>query len=582
MANIDKVSVKNTVYNIVSPAVVSDYIEVIGGACTKPDGYVEDEVILAKQNDVQLLFKATQDIAFGANIVENTNCVRTTLEEVLKNAGGGGGASSADQVSYDNSDTGLEAENVQEAVDELATNAGTASSQIQTLTQQANALTQQANAMVNVYGSKNILQNNLVSMSQDGVNFVVNEDKSITIDTNGQTVSVEQNGVAICHFVSEFSGDFILSYGNATLPSELRLMMEDATVHEWAIAPQTVSMVKGHTYWVWIIYNAGLNIAQASAKTIFPMLRDARIINGYYEPYSMTNQQLTPIAQAVSNRNLLDNPWFTVNQRGASSYSTNGGYTVDRWRNWSTEGEVITVNSDNSLTLTKSATDKTFNITQVIEESVGELLVGKTVTLSAMLGDGTVKSVSGIVEKSNSFVIRISIDDTTKASLDFYRYSDVWNARIISWAGGTSAPGSITIKAIKLELGSVSTLAMDTAPNYAEELLKCQRYFNRVKQNATISQIGIALPANTDVLRFIYQFPVEMRTIPIVSASANTDFYYSTNGDTTAMTDNPTSVTRQGGTTRDVGIGFTKTGAFTLGTPYVVAGKGYFDLSADL
>lgn len=134
MANIDKVSVKNTVYNIVSPAVVSDYIEVIGGACTKPDGYVEDEVILAKQNDVQLLFKATQDIAFGANIVENTNCVRTTLEEVLKNAGGGGGASSADQVSYDNSDSGLEAENVQEAVDELATNAGTASSQIQTLT----------------------------------------------------------------------------------------------------------------------------------------------------------------------------------------------------------------------------------------------------------------------------------------------------------------------------------------------------------------------------------------------------------------------------------------------------------------
>ena len=136
MANIDKVSVKNTVYNIVSPAVVSDYIEVIGGACTKPDGYEEDEVILAKQNDVQLLSKATQDIAFGANIVENTNCVRTTLEEVLKNAGGGG-ASSADQVSYDNSESGLEAENVQEAVDELATNAGTASSQIQTLTQKA-------------------------------------------------------------------------------------------------------------------------------------------------------------------------------------------------------------------------------------------------------------------------------------------------------------------------------------------------------------------------------------------------------------------------------------------------------------
>lgn len=37
--------------------------------------------------------------------------------------GGGGGASSADEVSYDNTDSGLEADNVQDAIDEVA-NAG--------------------------------------------------------------------------------------------------------------------------------------------------------------------------------------------------------------------------------------------------------------------------------------------------------------------------------------------------------------------------------------------------------------------------------------------------------------------------
>ena len=32
----------------------------------------------------------------------------------------------------------------------------------------------------------------------------------------------------------------------------------------------------------------------------------------------------------VSNPNLLDNPWFTVNQRGATAYTV-GAYGVDRW-----------------------------------------------------------------------------------------------------------------------------------------------------------------------------------------------------------------------------------------------------------
>ena len=266
MANIDKISVKNTVYNIVSPAVVSDYIEVIGGACTKPDGYEEDEVILAKLNDVQLLFKATQDIAFGANIVENTNCVRTTLEEVLKNAGGGGGASSADQVSYDNSDSGLEAENVQEAVDELATKAGTASSQIQTLTQKAY-----------------------------------------------QTDDATETALA--------SDDLVPFYDTS-----------------------------------------------ATAK----------------KKMSVANL----IGQTVSNPNLLDNPWFTVNQRGANSYSGNGIYTVDRWMFGGNNTPILTV-GNGYVTLSAGETGAKFSIiAQKPEESLRNSLQGKVITLSVLFNDG--------------------------------------------------------------------------------------------------------------------------------------------------------------------------------------------------
>lgn len=46
------------------------------------------------------------------------------LYAIAKNGGGGGGASSADEVSYDNTASGLNATNVQDAIDEMAQGGG--------------------------------------------------------------------------------------------------------------------------------------------------------------------------------------------------------------------------------------------------------------------------------------------------------------------------------------------------------------------------------------------------------------------------------------------------------------------------
>lgn len=66
-------------------------------------------------NDV--LFKATAQIAIGATIVPNTNCTGVT---VMSEMAAGGASPDASQVSYDNTSSGLTADDVQEAVDELA------------------------------------------------------------------------------------------------------------------------------------------------------------------------------------------------------------------------------------------------------------------------------------------------------------------------------------------------------------------------------------------------------------------------------------------------------------------------------
>lgn len=69
-------------------------------------------------NDV--LFKATAQITIGATIVPNTNCTGVTVMDELKNSGGAGTVTAA-SVTYDNTSSGLTADDVQEAIDEVVT-----------------------------------------------------------------------------------------------------------------------------------------------------------------------------------------------------------------------------------------------------------------------------------------------------------------------------------------------------------------------------------------------------------------------------------------------------------------------------
>jgi hypothetical protein len=185
----------------------------------------------------------------------------------------------------------------------------------------------------------------------------------------------------------------------------------------------------------------------------------------------MTNQQLTPYALSQSNPNLLDNPWFTVNQRGATSVTTTWTHFADRWR---TGNNAYNLVINNNKTITFKAGGKT-EINQAIEYDRFNL--GKVYTLSVMLSDGTIRSVSGIIEQKSQwtrlFAVKLSDTDDIWASIDV---DQIYVAASIY--ANVNLAADFTIKAMKLELGSVSTLAMDTAPNYTTELLKCQRYYH--------------------------------------------------------------------------------------------------------
>lgn len=199
---------------------------------------------------------------------------------------------------------------------------------------------------------------------------------------------------------------------------------------------------------------------------------------------------------AGSNRNLLDNQFFTINQRGFAGGST-AGYTVDRWKN--DNGSAITF-SDGVIGLPANTV-----FIQPIEPDLYAELVGKTVTLSVLYSDNTIASGTITVPSSGSTYAtgtpRLAMNGTNKR---FFCYPST----------------SISVKAFKLELGSVSTLANDAPPDYEEELLKCQRYFIRINAETAYGVIGTAyISAANNALMLLN---INMRARPTTVTTSGT------------------------------------------------------------
>lgn len=186
-----------------------------------------------------------------------------------------------------------------------------------------------------------------------------------------------------------------------------------------------------------------------------------------YVPYSMSNSEITKYRKTWSNPNLLDNAWFTVNQRGQSVYT--GSVTgLDRWLAQDGSGSCeVRPNNGYVELIPKNSGCLLRQITPLKKSDY----VGSTFTLSIMLKNGTVYSGSGIVTDASATTNFIDFEfESYSANL---RYNPTYqNGQFYININVTDTP--IQMKAVKLELGSVSTLANDVAPNYTEELLKCQ------------------------------------------------------------------------------------------------------------
>lgn len=202
------------------------------------------------------------------------------------------------------------------------------------------------------------------------------------------------------------------------------------------------------------------------------------------------------------NKNLLHNWDFRnpVNQRGQSSYTGSTDYCVDRWVRYA--NATVTVNSG-YITLAASTIIDSYLFQRM------EGLPNGVYTLSINI-DGDIKSTT------------LTWDGSTRAETTLVFGSKSINIGLTFDTGSPTffvlpkSVASYNIYAVKLEPGSISTLAYDPPADYGEELRKCQRYlFNAIDTPASGvgAALGTGVAVSTTEIRILLPIPAHMRPI---------------------------------------------------------------------
>lgn len=243
---------------------------------------------------------------------------------------------------------------------------------------------------------------------------------------------------------------------------------------------------------------AGKQVTELDALPSFTDTSLLPVHNGAGLKKGLLSQLANYLGTKFSNPNLLINPNFSINQRGASSYTS--GYTVDRWKisNATLNATTKTLSNPNSAS---------GNFLQSLENKPTGTF---TVTLNVASVTGTVKFLwqDGSTPKTGVAISK---------GVNTYTFT----ASSLTWVGIQIASGaSIQLDYMKLEEGSVATHFIE--PNKADELLKCQRYYEKMEVLIGRLVVNTSQNFSTSYKSKFYRvlngsYRAEKRTTPTIS-----------------------------------------------------------------
>lgn len=157
-------------------------------------------------------------------------------------------------------------------------------------------LGEEINAIVNAYGAKNLLPKATKGDSYYGGTFTPNTDGSVIVSGTTATADIyfPIMGSATDKLYPE-AGDYIVSGGNSTAKVRLDAYSGNTYVRTLGTSPSSESVTVDYVGYdhirPFVFVANGTDLT--TPVTVYPMVRDARIVDPTYEPYAETNQQLT-------------------------------------------------------------------------------------------------------------------------------------------------------------------------------------------------------------------------------------------------------------------------------------------------
>ncbi|MCP4102904.1 MAG: phage tail protein, partial [Lentisphaerae bacterium] len=242
-----------------------------------------------------------------------------------------------------------------------------------------------------------------------------------------------------------------------------------------------------------------------------------------------------PHPQYGYNPNRLINGGFQVWQRGESPTLTIGAYTADRWKvDFSIDAaDNVTISKESdALQVAITNASETVNLGQVIEHFTAESGEIYTLSFEARLISGANNIVSPFINESGIL---------KAAATNPAAYTSVWQRFIYHYTFNNDFTGNLPLflcsdfgtgdntfqfRKAKFECGSIATPFEYS--NYTTEVLKCQRYYKRIKLNDIRFIEHLVDNVSEGIARFIYPMGVPMRTASTLvdTIPLNTDFLH--------------------------------------------------------
>jgi len=263
---------------------------------------------------------------------------------------------------------------------------------------------------------------------------------------------------------------------------------------------------------------------------------------------------------ALSHRNLIINGAMQVAQRGTSEIGTSN-YLLDRWKKQSATNANVTFSQDTADTpdgfryafkALATGSSAFIQLGQPIEFKNMAHAVGKTVTLSYWAKTNLsfysrIRSRTDTEDGVTIFSANTLSVITESASTDWKLFTHTFTipsatlAMSVDFSAGALVSGDyFHITGVQLEVGSVATPFEHRS--YGEELAKCQRYYEVIRQNQQFGGDGYntinTATSNGSYIYTSWLFKVTKRTKPSVGIGNSAKFRAFGNGSTANLTAN--------------------------------------------